>query len=458
MSNPMEQLPQTLASAEIERLALASGIMSEKNLFLLAQQLKMTDFTVPEYQQIFFILSQIYKEAIAVSLGVVCEKVKAQNMLDLVGGMQKLVLTLTTYTSSVDIESYVEFLKERSGRRKLSELSQRLLTGLREFDKPVSSVIESVKEELYLIENRLTQTEIKSVSSALASDNSGKSYVVSFEERQERRRKGEIITGISTGYASIDRIIGGLEDGNLILLAARPGMGKTTLALNIYEEVAYRQLIPTLFIPLEMSTNDILDKIISSNCEIDYRGIRDASLNPIEFQKIVSFVSKNNKAYLTEKSEFRLPQLRNIALRAKDTHGIKLLIIDYLQLIHGSSRTKNDSKYQEISEISIGLKTLARELNIPIICLSQLSRKVEERQDQIPQLSDLRDSGSLEADADIVMFLYRFDHKDKFNRPGQAKLIIAKNRRGETGEVLLSHNFGKSSFNEQKAYDSQSQS
>lgn len=444
--NKVENLPQTMLSADIEKSVLASAAMNDKNLALMCQQLDVTDFSVAQFQNIFFLLKEINKESVPISTQIICEKAKASNALEGIGGMQQLLSVLTSHAMSCEISSYIEFLKERSCRRKVLHVLNSAIRNISEFDRPVALAMESIRENFYLIENKIASTDIISLKTVFESGINGTSFLNEYELKQERRKRGEATSGISTGFPSVDGLIGGLEEGNLILLAARPGMGKTTLALNIYEDIVYKQKIPALFMPLEMSTLDILEKLISSHCKIQYKNLRDSTISAMDFQEIVSFVSEQNTGYVTEKNRFTIPQIRTAAMRAKEAYGIKALFIDYLQLLKGSSRTKNESKYQEISEISMELKNLARELKIPIICLSQLSRKVEERQDQIPQLSDLRDSGSLEADADIVMFLYRHDHKNKDVAPGISSLIIAKNRRGVTGRVSLQHNFGTSSF------------
>lgn len=434
-----------LSSPETEKMAISASIASMKNLCSLIQNLRVTDFTDLRHQEVFFLLEDVYKTTENIGVHVICEKAKNNGMLEKIGGLSILLSILTSVSYPDEIESYIELLKEKSARRETLAHCENIVKILQSRDLPVAQIHDELRDKIYKIESRSSTTEFKTINQILDSYFDGKSYLDNIQDIQNSKRDTSI-SGIETGFNVLDEMIGGLQDGNLILLAARPGMGKTTFALNIFENICITKNIPSLFVPLEMNSIDILEKIISSKLSIDYKKLREATITPNDFQNIVVFMREQYKAYITDKPSFNINTLRSAAIRAKDAFGIKLLIIDYLQLLRGSERTRNENKYQEISEISMSLKNLARELNIPIICLSQLSRKVEERLDQMPILSDLRDSGSLEADADIVLFLYRWDHKDPNLRPGQARLIVSKNRRGQTGEISFKHNLGLSRF------------
>ncbi len=437
--------PSLLSSIEIEKKSLSAAIASYKNICTLCQTVRVTDYSDPLYQEIFLLLREVYKETENVGISIICEKAKDKGVLEKVGGLKNLMEILTCFSLADEIESYIELLIEKSSRRETLALYKSLAQEIETQDKPISIIHEANRDKIYKIESRSSASEFKTIHDILESGFEGKSYLENIQLLQNSKRETSI-TGIETGFKDLDSKIGGLQNGNLILLAARPGMGKTTLALNIFEHVCLEKNIPALFVPLEMSSIDLTEKVISSRCRIEYKKLREASISPLDFQQIVTFMKEEHKAYISNKASYNINNLRTAAIRAKDSFGIKLLIIDYLQLIRGTEKTRNENKYQEISEISMCLKNLARELDLPVICLSQLSRKVEERQEQTPILSDLRDSGSLEADADIVLFLYRYDHKDPHNRPGQAKLIVAKNRRGETGDISLKHSLGMSNF------------
>jgi replicative DNA helicase len=273
---------------------------------------------------------------------------------------------------------------------------------------------------------------------------SGIPYLKELQERQERyAQKGPEdsgITGIPSHFVDFDKMINGLNNSNLMILAARPAMGKTSLALNIAENVCFKSKIPVGIFSLEMSAEQLVHRIICSQGEVESDKIKTGALDGMEYQRIVSCVSEMQKNVLIidDQAGLKITDLRARARRMKESYGIGFLVIDYLQLISGSSSNRNfESRQNEISEISRMLKNLARELNIPILCLSQLSRKVEDRPGHRPMMSDLRESGSIEQDSDIVMFLLRREYYDPMDKPGMAELIVAKNRHGGVGNINL---------------------
>lgn len=237
-------------------------------------------------------------------------------------------------------------------------------------------------------------------------------------------------------------MINGLGASNMIILAARPAMGKTALALNIAENAAFKSGIPVGIFSLEMTAEQLLHRMICSQSEIESDKIKTGAVTGAEYQRIVSSVNSMMKSTLVidDQPGLKITDLRARARRMKESYDIQLLIVDYLQLLSGSGLSRSaENRQNEISEISRMMKTLARELNIPIICLSQLSRKVEERQGHRPMMSDLRESGSIEQDSDVVMFLLRREYYDPYDKPGLAELIVAKNRHGGIGSVMLAY-------------------
>jgi replicative DNA helicase len=264
------------------------------------------------------------------------------------------------------------------------------------------------------------------------------------ERQQQYAERGEQsgVTGVPTHFVDLDRLLNGFMPSNLILLGARPAMGKTAFALNVAENICFKNKLPVGFFSLEMSASQLLHRMISSQAEVESQKILRGNLTGAEYQKIVGAVNEMQKHVLIidDQPGLKVTDLRARARRMREAHGIGFLVIDYLQLISGSGTMRSvESRQIEISEISRMLKNLARELNIPILCLAQLSRKVEERQGHRPMMSDLRESGSLEQDSDVVMFMFRREYYDKHDKPGQAELIVAKNRHGATGDVLLTY-------------------
>ncbi len=443
-------IPSSLHSPETEIKVLSVAIQDQNSLMTVVQNLYVSDFFNEINQEIFNLLVDVYKETESVSLHFVCEKAKDKNILEKVGGLQSLIRILTTISYSSEVISYIEIIKSKSSKRELFNFLKNINEELVNDSQTLEQSLESIRDKLYKIECRSSNTEFVSLNEIMDKGVRGQSVVESIQEVQNTCRDNPF-AGLATGFKNLDNAIGGLQKGNLILLAARPGMGKTTLAINIFEHLTIEKKIPCLFIPLEMSPQDVMEKIISSQCSIEYKKLRESTISSKQFQDIVVFMKEQYHAYITSRSHFNIGTLRAAAIRAKDALGVQAIIVDYLQLLHGSEKARSENKYQEISEISMSLKRLAREIDLPIICLSQLSRKVEERQNQLPILSDLRDSGSLEADADIVLFLYRYDHKDQNYRPGDSVLTVAKNRRGCTGDIQMTHRLEYSSFSEKNA-------
>lgn len=288
-------------------------------------------------------------------------------------------------------------------------------------------------------------TDLKDILSGVKSE-SKLPYLKELQEKQEKfRDKGLQETGITgepTHFVDVDKMINGLNASHLIMLAARPGMGKTAFAINIAENVCFKNNTPVLIFSLEMSAEQLLHRIICSQAEVESDKIRTGSLSGIEYQRVVATVKKMqmHTMIIDDQPGLKVTDLRARARRVKEIHNIGLIVIDYLQLLSGSgSAQASDNRQNEISEISRMLKNLARELNVPVICASQLSRRVEERQGHRPMMSDLRESGSIEQDSDIIMFLLRREYYDPYDKPGHAEVIVAKNRHGQVGSIEMAY-------------------
>ncbi len=273
---------------------------------------------------------------------------------------------------------------------------------------------------------------------------SGQHFLKELQERQERfQEKGPNdsgVTGTPTHFLDLDKMLNGFNNSNLMILAARPAMGKTALAINFAENICFKNKIPTGIFSLEMSAEQLVHRVICSQSEVESDKIKMGSLNGTEYQRIVETVNQvqDHLLVIDDQPGITINDLRARARRMKESYNIGFLVVDYLQLLTGSNSYRaSESRQLEISEISRNMKNLARELNIPILCLSQLSRKVEERQGHRPMMSDLRESGSLEQDSDIIMFLLRREYYDAMDKPGLAELIVAKNRHGGIGTVNL---------------------
>ncbi|HEY4832968.1 MAG TPA: replicative DNA helicase, partial [Waddliaceae bacterium] len=376
------------------------------------------------------------------------EELKRQNKLQAVGG-PGYVTTLAQYAgTSAHIEEYVYIVHDKSLLRRMIHASQ--IVEKKALDEPhdVMQTLDEAQQLFFQISQSSKTMQGVLIGEILTGVKSESSmpFLEELEKRQEKFRElgpnDSGITGISTHFVDLDKILNGFNNSNLMILAARPAMGKTALAINLAENICFKNNIPVGIFSLEMSAEQLVHRIIASQSEVEAEKIKRGNISPEEFQRINESVHtiKNHPLVVDDQPGLGITDLRARARRMKESYGIGFLVVDYLQLLSGSgSYRANESRQLEISEISRGMKNLARELNIPILCLSQLSRKVEERQGHRPMMSDLRESGSLEQDSDVVMFLFRREYYDKNDKPGMAELIIAKNRHGPIGNVNLAY-------------------
>lgn len=433
-------------SKESEMMVLGCMLTNINSLNIAADSLDDGDFYYTEHKIIFQVLQGAYKNDKPVDLHLVCEELKRQDKLKAVGGIH-YITTLAQYSgTSAYIEEYTNLVRNKSLLRRMINAAQVVEKNALNEPDDVLTTLDDAQQLFYQISQNANRTSGTLISEILTGTKSEKKvpYLRELQERQEKFRisgpdEGGF-TGIASHFVDLDKMINGLTNSNLIILAARPAMGKTAFAINIAENVCFKNRIPVGVFSLEMSAEQLVHRIVCSQSEVESDKIRTGSLSGIEYQRIVASVSQMQEQTMVidDQPGLKITDLRARARRMKETYGIGLLIIDYLQLISGSGSSKNvDSRQNEISEISRMLKNLAREINVPIICLSQLSRKVEERQGHRPMMSDLRESGSIEQDSDIVMFLLRREYYDPLDKPGMAELIVAKNRHGAIGSVNL---------------------
>lgn len=435
-------------SKESEMMVLGCMLTSINCLNIAAEQLDDSDFYFTEHKLIFSVLKTAYKKDKPADIHLIAEELKRQDRLSAVGGVAYLT-TLAQYAgTSAFIEEYVEIVKGKALLRKMIHASQVIEKTALEEPQDVQTALDEAQQLLYQISqsaNSGVGVLISEVLSGVKAE-SATPFLKELQERQERYlQKGPEdsgITGIPTHFLDLDKLINGLNKSNLMILAARPAMGKTNLAMNIAENVCFKHGLAVGFFSLEMSADQLVHRVISSQSEVESEKIKTGSLNGAEYQRIVEAVNEMQKfpMIIDDQPGLKITDLRARARRMKEKYNIQFLVIDYLQLITGSNSNRNQENRQtEISEISRMLKNLARELNIPVLCLSQLSRKVEDRHGHRPMMSDLRESGSIEQDADVVMFLLRREYYDPMDKPGMAELIIAKNRHGAIGNVNLTY-------------------
>jgi replicative DNA helicase len=435
-------------SKESEMIVLGSMLTSINSLNIGADGLDEGDFYFTEHRIIFQVLKNAYRNDKPADVHLIGEELKRQDKLKAIGGLGYLT-TLAQYAgTSAYIEEYIELVRDKSILRRMINAAQEVERGALNNPEDVHVLLDDAQAKFFLISQAANSNAgilIKDLLCGVKAP-SQLPYLKELQERQERfQQKGpdELgITGIPTYFFDLDKLINGLGASNLMILAARPAMGKTALALNIAENVAFKNSLPVGIFSLEMTAEQLLHRMICSQAEVESDKIRTGSINGIEYQRVVAAVNSMMKGtvVIDDQPGLKITDLRARARRMKESHHIQLLVVDYLQLISGSGLSRSgENRQNEISEISRMMKTLARELNLPILCLSQLSRKVEERQGHRPMMSDLRESGSIEQDSDIVMFLLRREYYDPYDKPGMAELIVAKNRHGAVGSVNLTY-------------------
>lgn len=432
-------------SKESEVLVLGSMLNSINYLNYGCDNLNDLDFYYLEHRNIFNAMKSLHLQDKPADCHIVAEELKREGKLESVGGVAYLVSLAQNAGYSCYIESYAQTVKDKSTLRKMINACQIIEKDVVGDPPDVDDTLDKAQSLFFKISQNSGKETGVSLSQIFSGEKSESKLPITkiIENRQERfKEKGvdNSITGISTGLIDLDKIINGLNNSNLMILAARPAMGKTTLAMNIAEHVCFNLNMPVGVFSLEMDAEQLSHRILCSQSEVPSEKITNGNISGIEYQRIFTTVQRlsDKKMIIEDQGGLKITELRSRARRMKEAHGIKFLVIDYLQLISGSGNFgKNENRQQEVSEISRMLKNLAKELNIPILCLSQLSRKVEERTDKRPLMSDLRESGSIEQDADLVMFLFRREYYNATDHIGLAELIISKNRHGSTGTIKL---------------------
>lgn len=433
-------------SKESEMMVLGSMLTSINSLNIAAEMLSDADFYFSEHKIIFSSLQYAYRSDKPADVHLIAEELKRQEKLENIGGIAYLT-TLAQYAGTAAyIEEYTELVRNKAILRRMIFAAQEVEKTALEDPQDVHESLDAAQKRFFEIGQSIHSHEGVTIAQLLSGAKSTAEipYLEELQKRQEEfKKKGPNdpgLSGIPTHFIDLDRLVGGFSPSNLMILAARPAMGKTALAINIAEHICFKNGMPVGIFSLEMTAEQLLHRIICSQSEVISDKIKTGSLSGEEYQRIVAAVNFMQKytMVIDDQAGLKITDLRSRARRMREAYGIEFLVIDYIQLISGSgSMRSQENRQNEISEISRMLKTLARELNIPILCLSQLSRKVEERQGHRPMMSDLRESGSIEQDSDLVFFLFRRDYYDQYDKPGMAELIVAKNRHGNIGNIDL---------------------
>jgi len=448
MAETLQKVKIPPNSKESEMMVLGCMLTSHDSLNIAADALDDHDFYFTEHKAIFAALQYAYRNDKPADVHLISEELKRQNKLEAIGGISYLTSVAQYAGTSAYIEEYAEIVKNKSLLRQIINATQSIEKQALDDPKDVKTCLDDAQSAFFQIGQKANAHGGILVSEILSGvkAQSKLPFLKELEEKQERYRKKPddelAITGIPSHFLDLDKMINGLNNSHLLILAARPAMGKTALALNVAENVCFKSKTAVGIFSLEMTAEQLAHRLIASQSEVESDKIRTGSLNHEEFHQVVEAVSlmQDHTMIIDDTPGLKITDLRARARRMKESYNIGLLIVDYLQLISGSNSYRNsENRVNEISEISRMLKNLARELDVPVLCLSQLSRKVEERTGHRPQMSDLRESGSIEQDADIIMLLLRREYYDPNDRPGQAELIVAKNRHGSVGNINLTY-------------------
>lgn len=410
-------------NVEAEQSVLGSLLLDKDAIVKIAEDLKPEHFYRQQHAYIYESILTLYEKRVPTDVVTVTDELKRTDNYDVVGGTGYLSTLVNSVPTSAHIEHYAQLVKDRATKRALISTAANITERAFREDTEVKDLLDYSEQSLFGISQHNLRQNFVSLKEALAK---------SFDRLDELHKKGSGLRGLPTGFSDLDKKLSGMQNSNLLILAARPSVGKTTLAINIAQHMATHEKIPVGLFSLEQSKDQLVDLMLASQADVDAWRITTGNLEDADFEKISEAMGELAEApiYIDDTPGISIMEMRTKARRLQMESDVKLLVVDYLQLVHGRNL---ENRVQEVSEISQALKNLARELDIPVIANSQLSRAVESRQAKIPQLADLRESGSIEQDADVVMFLYREDPEDVEN----VTLSIAKHRNGPLGDINL---------------------
>lgn len=430
MQAPIDVMGRELPySQEAELAVIGSALTNSHSVAESAEIVKPQDFYFPQNREIYAAILDLFNENLAIDFITVSNRLSQNDKLDAVGGVTYLRNAATNVPTTRHVTYYSTIIKDKATLRSLIQRANAISDMAYSESDKVERVVNQAEQLIFDVASSNERGDILPVSEI---------FLGSYQELVENSMNKDGLTGLSTGFDELNRRTGGFHGGELILIAGRPGMGKSSFAVNIAEHVSISDKKTVAIFNLEMPKEQIVNRIICSQARVNSNKIRTGDINGEDWEKIGAIVDRVAAApmYIDDTASITVSEIRAKCRRLKQTKNLELIVIDYLQLMQSSGRA--DNRQQEISEISRSLKILAKELNVPVIALSQLSRASESRSDKRPMLSDLRESGAIEQDADMVMFLYRDDYYNKdTDEKNLAECIIAKNRSGETGMFKL---------------------
>jgi len=423
-------------SVEAEQGVLGSMLISPRETIgECVEKINEEYFYVPAHEIIYNVLDDLWNAGQAIDLITFTQVLRDRNLLESVGGAAFVTSLFTFVPTAANVGYYLDIVRDKYILRQIITASTESVRRAYEEQDEVSNLLDEVEQRIFAVGEDRFKGQMLSMKDQVME------AIESIEKLYER--KGGI-TGISTGFVEFDRMTSGLHPAEMIVIAARPSMGKTALAMNIAEHVAIQEKLPVGVFSLEMSSQQLVQRLLCSRARVNLQKVRDGFLGERDFPSLTAAASKLAEAriFIDDSASLTILELRAKARRLKAQQDVQLIIVDYLQLLRSTSRRAQDNRQLEISEISAGLKGLAKELKIPVIVVAQLNRQPEARSGGKPRLSDLRESGSIEQDADLVGLLvrpeiYEEDEEARAEKAGEAELIIAKQRNGPVGEISL---------------------
>ncbi len=418
-------------SEEAEQSTIGAVLIDQDALESACEKLQAEDFYNPRHKEIFEAILDLYHQKLPVDVVTVKTQLENRGTLEAAGGLKYLSQIAAAVNSSVYIQQYVKIVKDRALYRRFISLGNRILTKSFGTQESIDVLSEDVEKEVYQILQKQGSQDFKLIRDVL---------LESFDAIEVTAKNGGQISGIPTGFADLDAKLTGLHPSDLVIVGARPAMGKSAFGLNIVQNAAVKAGKSCAVFSLEMSAVQVVNRFLSVQSGVELNKFRTGELNDTDWENLVEAMGPLSQAkiFIDDTGGITISEVRSKCRKLKIEQGLDLIMIDYLQLMTGSGRS-SENRQQEISEISRNLKLLARELDVPVIALSQLGRGLESRADHRPMMSDLRESGAIEQDADVIMFIYRDDyyHPDTTEEKNVAEIIVAKQRNGPVGTEKL---------------------
>lgn len=419
-------------NAEAEASLLGALLIDSDAIVKIADNIKPADFFDKRHERIFEAIMYLYEHHEAIDVLTLADRLRSAGYLESVGGAAYLTELTNFVPTAAHVEQYADIVAQKALRRRLIAASQEITSLGYDESRHLRELVEEAEARLFQVSQQHVKQDVISLETVLAE---------SFDRLDGLHKDKGKIRGVPSGFRDLDNVLAGFQRSDLVILAARPSMGKTALALNFAHNIAVKSNQPVLIFSLEMSKEQLVDRLLSMESGVDAWALRTGNLTDADFEKIGHAMGTLSEAqiFIDDTPGITVSDLRTKARREAHRRELGIIIVDYLQLMSGMSRYANEgNRVQEISEISRGLKGIARELNVPVLALSQLSRSVESRSPQIPQLADLRESGSIEQDADVVAFIYREEYYNPdTDRKKLTDIFIKKHRNGPTGGLEL---------------------